>query len=208
MSVIASPAASLPIAGSPIQLTAPLYRLSVPQYQAMVRAGILTENDNVELLDGLLVTKMSKNPPHRVATRRTRRRLEDVLPDAWFADSQEPVVLSASEPEPDITVARSELSDDSTRNPEAGDVALVVEVADSTLSHDCTVKRILYAEALTPIYWIVNLVDSQLEVYSDPTGPGPQPDYANRNTFGPNDDVPVVLDGQEVARIAVRDLLP
>jgi hypothetical protein len=206
MSVIAPPA---PVtSGSLIALTVPLYRLSVPQYQAMVRGGILTENDNVELLDGLLVTKMPKNPPHRVSTRKTRRALEAILPDAWFADSQEPVVLSISQPEPDITVARSELSDDATRNPDAGDVAFVVEVADSTLSHDRTVKKALYAEASIPIYWIVNLVDHQLEVYTDPTGPGTRPDYSTVLALNAADDVPVILDGQEVGRIAVRDLLP
>jgi hypothetical protein len=207
MSVIAPPAA--PIASGPlIALTVPLYRLSVPQYQAMVRGGILTENDNVELLDGLLVTKMSKNPPHRVSTRKTRRALEAILPDAWFADSQEPVVLSISQPEPDITVARSELSDDATRNPDAGDVAFVVEVADSTLSHDRTVKKALYAEASIPIYWIVNLINHQLEVYTDPTGPASPPDYANMQIHGPADEVPVIIDGQEIARISVSDLLP
>ncbi|HEX8202348.1 MAG TPA: hypothetical protein VF590_17855, partial [Isosphaeraceae bacterium] len=47
-----------------VVLTGPIYRLSVPQYLDMVRAGILTEDDRVELLEGVLVTKMGKNPPH------------------------------------------------------------------------------------------------------------------------------------------------
>lgn len=207
-SIIAPPPASTTTSSASVVITAPLFRLSVAQYQAMIRAGILTENDNVELLDGLLVEKMSKNPPHRVSTRKTRRALELVLPKEWFADSQEPVVLSTSEPEPDITVARSELSDDASRNPEAGDVALIVEVSDSTLTHDRTMKKSLYAAERIPTYWIVNLIDQRLEVYTDPSGSTAQPDYATVRVLGPTEEVAVILDGQEVARLAVRDLLP
>jgi hypothetical protein len=57
------------------------------------------------------------------------------------------------------------------------------------------------------VYWIVNVVDGRLEVYDDPTGPDSNPDYRRRTEFGPDSEVPLVLDGREVARIAVRDLL-
>jgi Uma2 family endonuclease len=186
----------------------PIYRLSVAQYHAMIQTGILTDDDPVELIRGWLVLKMPKHPPHRVCTRKVRRNLERVLPPGWYAEAQEPVTLTDSEPEPDVSVAREELSEDVTRNPEAADVSLVVEVSDSTLARDRGSKKQLYAEARIPVYWIVNLEDGQIEVYTDPSGPAPQPDYGNQRTFGPTDEVPVVIAGQEVARIPVRHLLP
>jgi len=72
---------------------------SVDEYHAMLRAGILNEEDPIELLDGWLVSKMTKTPPHRIATRRVRKALERVVPVGWYVDSQEPITLSSSEPE-------------------------------------------------------------------------------------------------------------
>jgi len=84
----------------------------------------------------------------------------------------------------------------------------VVEVADASLNRDRTIKKRLYAAAGIAVYWIVNLVDSQVEVYTDPTGPGQQPDYRQRRDFDRAATVPVVIEGKEVGRLAVRDLLP
>jgi Uma2 family endonuclease len=67
----------------------------------------------------------------------------------------------------------------------------------------------VYARAGIKIYWIVNLVDSQIEVYTNPTGPrSKSPRYRKQHIYGINDKVPLVIDGKEVARIPVRDLLP
>ncbi|NUQ62937.1 MAG: Uma2 family endonuclease [Pirellulales bacterium] len=84
----------------------PTRRWSVDEYHAMARAGILTEHDRVELLDGWLVPKMTRNPPHRIATRRVRTALERVVSPGWYVDSQEPVTLPTSEPEPDRALIR------------------------------------------------------------------------------------------------------
>jgi Uma2 family endonuclease len=84
----------------------------------------------------------------------------------------------------------------------------MVEVADSSLELDRTTKQRIYARAKIPIYWIVNLIDRQVEVYTNPTGAGAQAKYRNRRIFAENGEVPVVLNGQEVGRIAVRELLP
>ena len=85
----------------------------------------------------------------------------------------------------------------------AQDVALVVEIAQSSLSADREMIRV-YGPAGIPVYWIVNLVDRQVEVYS-----GPQPDgYGKRDIYRSGEDVPVVVDGIIVGRIAVDDLLP
>ncbi len=190
-----------------------LYRLNVDQFDRMVATGILTENDRVELLEGALIAKMSKNPPHRVATRKTVLALERVISPEWHAAKEEALQVSAlSKPEPDAAVVRAEIEFDATRDAEAADCALVAEVADATLDYDRTVKLRTYATAGIAIYWIINLVNRQIEVYSDPTGPVvTEPDsavYRRREVFGPDDTVPVVIAGREVGTIRAADLLP
>lgn len=85
---------------------------------------------------------------------------------------------------------------------------MVVEVADSTLEYDRTIKKQIYAHARIPVYWIVNLVDRLIEVYTDPSGPAEAPDYREHRDYLPEDEIPVILEGQEIGRLAVRDLLP
>ena len=181
----------------------PLWRFSVAQYHAMIRKGILVDGDPVELLDGLLVRKMTKNPPHRLATERTRRVLDAILPKGWHTQVQEVIALPTSEPEPDVMVVRGELDDYPDRHPGPVDVELVVEVADASLSQDQGFKKRLYAEATVALYWIINLVDRRLEVYTEPTGPASEPDYQAHRDFSPEDRVALVLNGREAGRIQV-----
>jgi Uma2 family endonuclease len=68
--------------------------------------------------------------------------------------------------------------------------------------------RRIYARAGIAVYWIVNLADRRIEVYTTPSGPGAAPDYAERRDYGAEEAVPVVVDGREVGRIAVGDVLP
>lgn len=84
----------------------PIWRLTVEQYHQMIDAGILTEDDSVELLEGWLITKMPKKPSHSVATELTQDALMTVLPAGWFIKVQEPITTADSEPEPDIMVVR------------------------------------------------------------------------------------------------------
>jgi Uma2 family endonuclease len=186
----------------------PIYRLSVAQYHRMVRAGILVDDDPVELLEGWLVQKMGKKPPHTFSTGQVRDTLPHVLPPGWFVSSQQPVTGETSEPEPDVAVVRGNRRDYLERHPEPRETGILVEVSDSTLRHDRGFKKRIYARDRTPVYWIVNLVDRQVEVYTDPTGPADVPDYRQRQDYKPGEDVPVVIDGQEVGRIPVAELLP
>jgi Uma2 family endonuclease len=201
-----------PVANSPIVSGAipddAVYRLSVEQYHGMISAGVLAEDEAVELLEGWLVPKMTKNPRHRVATGLVRRALERAVPAGWFVDSQEPVTTADSEPEPDVSVIRGELRQYLSNHPGSRDTALVVEVADASLARDRTTKQRVYARAGVPVYWIVNLVDRRVEVHTEPSGPTDRPGYRARREFGPEDEVPLFLDGREVARLRVCDLLP
>ncbi len=90
----------------------------------------------------------------------------------------------------------------------AADVGLVIEVAESSLSDDRGEMLLIYARSGIPVYWIVNLRDRQLEVYTGPSGPSPPIGYRHCNVLYAGADVSVMIDGQEVGRIAVADLLP
>jgi Uma2 family endonuclease len=170
----------------------------------MIAAGILTSDDPIELLAGLLVPKMPKNPPHRAVTRLTRCALESIIPSGWQVDTQDPITLADSEPEPDVSVVRGQTRDYLKRHPGPSEIGLVVEVADSSLDRDRGLKLAIYARAGVPVYWIVNLVDRRIEVYSRPSAAA----YADRRDFSQGDEIPVALDGQEIGRIRVADLLP
>jgi Uma2 family endonuclease len=185
-----------------------ILRLRVEQYHAMIQTGILTDDDFVELLEGWLVFKMPKNPPHRVATRLVRTALESILPPGWYVDSQEPITLSNSEPEPDIVVVRGDTRQYLDRHPGAEDIAMVIEVSDRTLQRDRTVKKRIYARAGIAIYWIVNLVEGLIEMYSQPIVDVEQPDYSQRLDFGRSAVVPVIIEGVEICAIDVNYLLP
>lgn len=185
-----------------------LWRMSVKQYHAIARAGIIDEDEPVELLEGLLVDKMSKNPPHSVATQLVIIALTRLLPGGWIVRSQEPVTLADSEPEPDAAVVRGEVKDYSRRHPGPHETALIVEVSDATLRRDRGTKKRIYARARIPVYWVVNLIDMRLEVYTDPSGPTRQPNYQTQRYYGIGDEVPVWLGEDEIGRIPVQQLLP
>lgn len=186
----------------------PIRRLTVDQYDRMAAAGILTPDDRVELLEGWLVEKMTKNPPHRVATRRTRVAFERIVPQGWYVDTQEPIVTADSEPEPDVAVIRGRTEDYPDRNPSAGDVGLVVEIADSSLRRDRVLKARVYARAGIATYWILDLERRQIEVYEQASGPSDDPRYGKVTTYGSSDDVSVSLDGRVIGTLRVADLLP
>jgi Uma2 family endonuclease len=187
---------------------APIYRLSPEQYLAMGDAGILAEDEKVELLEGVIVEKMTQNPPHMVACSLLLRLLTRALPAGWFLAMQGPVATADSLPEPDAVVIRGAERDYLGRRWAASDAGLVVEVSDTTLAFDQGTKKRVYARASCPIYWIVNLVDRRIEVYTEPSGPADRPDYRNRKEFAPGESVPVVLDGALVGHLPVADLLP
>ena len=85
---------------------------------------------------------------------------------------------------------------------------LLVEVAEATLERDRKLKKRLYARAGIPAYWIVNLAERKIETYSQPVAGGREPAYANRLDYDSADSIPLIIEGREIARFAVNDLLP
>lgn len=187
----------------------PIRRFSVDEYHQLIGAGILTENDNVELLEGWIVPRMKQHSPRRdTALRLLHSALEERLPAGWDIRNQSGLTTSDSEPEPDYAVVRGHTRTYVERHPGPKDVGTLIEVAESTLTHDRSDKARVYARAGIVIYWIINLVDRQVEVHTDPTGPDAAPHYRQRQVFSSADAVPFILNGQQVALIPVQDLLP
>jgi Uma2 family endonuclease len=176
----------------------------------MVRSGVFTNRDRLELVEGYLVQKMTQYPPHTVAAELCRTKLDRMLPARWHLRIERPVRIPdrASMPEPDLAVTRGEIRDYGSRDPDPADVALVIEVAVSSLEDDRTSMSRVYGGGGIPVYWIVNLVDSQVEVYSGPSGAAEPVGYRHCTVHRPGHEIPVVIDGAEIGRIPVSDLLP
>jgi Uma2 family endonuclease len=186
----------------------PVHRFTVDQYHTMIQTEILGEEDPVELLEGWVITKMSRGPRHDAVLALALRVVGANLPANWHLRGQSAVTTEQSEPEPDVAVVRGDIRDYMNRHPGPGDTALGIEVADSSLSHDRNFKGPIYAKSGLPVYWVINLRDAQIEIYSDPSVNDPQPRYRQCQIYRKGDSVPLVLDGQVVAMIPVRDLLP
>jgi Uma2 family endonuclease len=185
----------------------PLYRFSVEQYHQMIRAGVLREGERAELLEGWIVAKMTRNPPHDSTLTRLYPLLLRSLSDNWVVRVQCALTIRQSEPEPDVAVVRGPDSRYNTRHPGPQDTALVIEVADTSLDEDRGIKLRTYARSRIGLYWIVNLPAAQVEVYSDPRG-GRTPSYRRRQDYGASGSVPLVLGGQDFGTAPVRELLP
>jgi len=198
-----TPTVTLPLLG----MQAGFRRFSVAEYHRLTEIGVLTEDDNLELLEGYLVLKMARNPPHDGTLSRALKRLSSLLPPGWDFRSQMAVTLPDSEPEPDLAIVRDSPDGYMSRHPLATEVGLVVEVADSTLAGDRIDKGRIYARAGIPTYWIVNIPDRQVEVYVGPSGPAATPAYAQRQDYRPGDAVPFILDGSLIATLTVQELL-
>jgi Uma2 family endonuclease len=202
MSIASNPSSTLNAFVAPPPI--PMKRWTVAEYHDLIQKGILTKDDPYELIEGWLVTKMPKGSRHNGAIRALNRLFRE-LPDPWFADCQNSLTLTDGEPEPDFVVIRGPESRFDDANPTPADAAIVIETSDSRLQYDRTIKLRTYARAGIPTYWIVNLVDHQVEVYSQPRVEGEEPTYANHQDFLVGQEVPVILDGKIVLKVPVAE---
>jgi Uma2 family endonuclease len=204
MSTIAPTQPAMPL---PLPLPPPedVYRIIVDRYDRMVASGSLVEDDPIELLNGVLVTKRRKNPRQMWSVEAARDGISGLLPAGWFLRQEGPVrIPDFDEPEPDLAVIRGTRDDYQDRHPSPADLLLLVEVSESSLARDRGEKRDIYARAGIPAYWIINLVDRQLEAYSNPVGGA----YPPPTILRAPDSAELILAGQVAGRIAVADLLP
>jgi Uma2 family endonuclease len=144
------------------------HRFSVDDYERMVDTGILTENDRVELIRGEILDKMVIGNLHSACVKRLNKLLGALVGDRALVSVQDPIRLDDSEPEPDIALLRPSADFYAADKPVPADVFLLIEVSDSSLELDRTVKGPLYAENGIREYWIVNLEDDCVEIHRDP----------------------------------------
>lgn len=184
-----------------------VHRFSVAEYHRMIQMGILTEDHRVELWEGVIVNKMAHNPPHDGTITRVQRHLTRLLSDQWLIRVQCAITLRTSEPEPDLAIVKGPEEIYFARHPIPSDIALLIEVADSSLENDRREKVRMYAGARIPLYWIINLNERHIEVYTEPKG-GKKPLYRQRTDYDVNANVPLIIANEEIAHIATQDLLP
>jgi Uma2 family endonuclease len=166
------------VATLPADVPECLRRIRVEEYHRMIEAGILGEDEKVQLIDGMLVAMTPQGRAHAFVIQELNRILVRHLGDDIRVLSQLPLTLAGdSEPEPDLAVVRAREAASSTRHP--GSALLVIEVAGESLRFDRQTKAALYARNGIPEYWIVNLADAAIEVHRDPDPPA----AAYRRTF-------------------------
>jgi Uma2 family endonuclease len=186
----------------------PVDRFTVDQYFRMVEAGILSEKDKVELIHGVIRPKTAKGNFHETMMEALMNILAALVPTTYSFRCQSPVRLSDSAPEPDFVICTT-AKQRKGKHPKVDEVFLVIEVADSSLEQDQIESLELYAGAGIPVYWIVNLVDRQIEIFTGPTGTKRGlPKYRSVAIYGPGQEVPVVVKGMTIGKIAVSILIP
>ena len=160
------------------------HRFSFDDVLGMVEAGLLSEDSRVELIDGELIDMVPIGPGHDGLVSGLNRALVLACGGKGIVRVQSTLLLGPRDaPQPDFTVVRPRADFYTARHPGAADTFLVVEVAESSLRYDRTVKLPLYARAGVPEYWIVDLTGRVLNAYRDPSAGG----YAEPTTHEPGE---------------------
>ena len=157
-------------------------------YHAMASAGILSENDRVELIEGKILTMMPIGPWHASSALRLTKLLNNIYQDRALVAAGNPVGLgNHSEPQPDISVLRRKDDYYSSGHPEAKDVLLLIEISDSTVHFDLGKKRRLYASQSVMEYWVVDGQRHCIHVFRNPQ----QGEFNEERIFRPGELIPL-----------------
>ncbi len=174
-----------------------VHRMSVETYHRLGEIGHLSKK--VELLRGIVVTKMPKSPLHEWVAQKFMKILLAQVPGGFEIRPERPLTLRDSEPEPDLSVVRGRPDDWVEAHPTTA--TLVVEIAVSHPAVD-EGKAEIYAEAGIPEYWLVRPMDRLIDVYSGPTEDG----YVSKSTFTEQDTIQSVSLPQ--VKLVVAEILP
>jgi Uma2 family endonuclease len=174
-----------------------LHRMTVDDYHRAGKTGVLS--DDVELLRGIVVTKMPKSPEHELVANKTGEILSKMVPEEFKIRREGPLTLRDSEPEPDISVVRGGWEDWADAHPSTA--MLVIEVAVTSEEMDEN-KADIYAEASVAEYWLIRVHSRVVEVFTKPTREG----YLSQRTVRENE---VLLSiALPSVSIRVQDILP
>jgi Uma2 family endonuclease len=148
----------------------PVHKITSERFQRMVEAGIFSENERVELLEGVIVERSPMSPRHAEAIRRVQHYLSRASNTRYLVNNQLPLEADdLSLPEPDVVVTR--LREFGDRHPTGSDVLLAVEASLSSIAIDRR-KSNIYARTGVPEYWLVDIERRKIEVYTDPAEDG------------------------------------
>ena len=180
---------SRPERSSPVQRAAPVISrplwperrlFTVQEYDLMLACGVLREGERSELLNGTVNRLMTRGPKHSATTNRAGRLFERAFGDQVAIRKEDPIILDDySEPEPDLVLARPDKREYAERHPTVGDILLVIEVADSSLSYDRDEKGLAYARAGLTQFLLFNVSNRTIVDYREPSGDG----YRHQHTF-------------------------
>ncbi len=182
-------------------------RVTLEEYRRRAALGQVGDSSGFELLEGVVVAKSPQSLRHESAL----EKLQDVLrvvPEDWMIRVQQSLALGDSQPEPDIAVVKRVLDGYVSAPPLGRDVVLVVEAADATLLNDRRLKQRIYSRAGILNFWVLNLLDSQLEVFSNPSGPVPMPGYQEHRIYRIEDRISLLIGLDDLGVIRVGDLIP
>jgi Uma2 family endonuclease len=155
-------------------------KFTIAQYHKMVESGILKEDDRVELIRGEIVEMSPIGTKHAACVMRLIALLSKKLSDRAIVNVQNPIELNNfSEPQPDVTLLQPREDFYESSHPQASDIFLIIEVADTTVKYDREIKIPLYAEDNITEVWLIDLNQQCIEVYRNPTSNG----YQNLQTF-------------------------
>lgn len=172
------------------------------EWQRLGAANIFSPESRLELIEGEILEMAPIGCNHAGHLNRINKLFIISAGDFAVTSAQNPLRLGdLSEPEPDIMLLRPQADFYSNRHPQATDVLLVIEIADSSLAFDQSQKLRLYAMHKIPEYWIVNLIDNCLEVYIEPIGET----YAQKSTLRAGSNV--TLSQLPGLNMQVNDLL-
>jgi Uma2 family endonuclease len=185
------------------------YRFTAKQVMKMIHAGIIADDEDVELWDGILY-KMTKGELHNQVVMLMADALRAVTPPDVYHVREEKCNTDGrySLPEPDVTVQRGKLGVLTPRPPALEQVALIVEVDHSTARSDRIVKYSRYAERRIPVYWIIKAKQRIVLVSDMPEGTGAEAHYARSQRYSGDAEIPIVLDGRKVGRVVASSLFP
>jgi Uma2 family endonuclease len=156
------------------------------EYHRLLQAGILREDDRVELIEGEILEMSPIGSRHAAAVKRLNHLFHELLKGKALLGVQDPVRLGPySEPQPDLTLLRPRPDFYRESHPGPEDVLFLVEVMDTSQAYDREVKLPLYAKAGIPEVWLVDLEAHRLEVYRKPTPEG----FAEAQVLGPEETV-------------------
>jgi len=186
----------------------PVRRFTVEEYHRLIALGVLEEETRVELVEGWIVPQEKRTPLNAVGVTLAAKAIDRLLPPGWHWRVRGSITTKDSEPTPAVAVVRGTPRLYRQRHPGPADVALVIDVADASLEAARLVMTRVYARAAIPAYWIVNLVDQRIEVFTNPINGRREAQYLSRLDVRAPESAPLVLDAQNVGAIAAAELLP